>query len=471
MTQQEKIDFLISPGNFFPVNIRRAALFGNMEFIAAAEKYLDILKESNFWPKEEIEQIQIRRLRNLLGSISKRSHFWADYLIKNGVNFENLLNLSDLKYLPVLRRDKLADFGNKIYLSPLPEELPVFSMFSSGTTGVPFTMFFSEREKLINFPFHFRHLQFQKQTLRQMLSRKSYVMLGLPGFRHLFEKDFFDNTFTLLRPSDLYEKEIRKNIYRKIRDAAPAFLFGYGSLIAKLAQFVSEDGVELPLFAVRITSEPISSVERDLIRQVFNAPLVESYISTVGGNIGFSCTDKEGFFHINSEAVFLEALDENGNSVPEGKEGELVITSAVSTITPVIRYSLNDMGSLFSHKCSCGSNLSLVKFSGRRGFDLCLPSGRKIRSITLHSRALLIDAGLSRLAKQFQFIQNRLDSLLLLIVPRRKISDVDEIKIRLAITELFDEEKMNIEIKCVDVIPSRNGHKPSFFIPLSEIQK
>ena len=471
MNYQEKLEFLISPEKFFPMNIRRATLFGNMEFITAAERYLDILKESNFWPKEEIEYIQIQRLKNLLSRVNKRSSFWADYLIKNGVNFENLLNLSDLKHLPVLRRDKLADFGNKIYISPLPDELPTFSIFSSGTTGVPFAMLFSEREKLINFPFHFRHLPFQKQTLRQMLSRKSYVMLGLPGFRYLFEKDFFDNTFALLRPSDLYEKEIRENIYRKIRDAAPAFLFGYGSLIAKLALFVSEDEVKLPLFAVRITSESISPVERDLIRQVFNAPLVESYISTVGGNIGFSCADKEGFFHVNSEAVFLEVLDENGHSVQEGEEGELVITSAVSTITPVIRYSLNDMGSLFLHKCSCGSNLPIVKFSGRRGYNLCLPSGRKIRSITLHSRALLVDTGLIRLAKQFQFIQDRLDKLLLLIVPRRKVTDVDEIKIRLAITELLDGEKMIIEIKCVNIIPSRNGHKPSFFIPLSEIQK
>src|SRR3990167_7579402 len=158
MNNQEKLEFLISPEKFFPMNIRRATLFGNMEFITAVERYLDILKESNFWPKEEIEYIQIQRLKNLLSRVNKRSSFWADYLIKNGVNFENLLNLSDL-----------------------------------------------------------RHLPFQKQTLRQMLSRKSYVMLGLPGFRYLFEKDFFDNTFALLRPSDLYEKEIRENIYRKIR--------------------------------------------------------------------------------------------------------------------------------------------------------------------------------------------------------------------------------------------------------------
>ena len=122
MNNQEKLEFLISPEKFFPMNIRRATLFGNMEFITAAERYLDILKESNFWPKEEIEYIQIQRLKNLLSRVNKRSSFWADYLIKNGVNFENLLNLSDLKHLPVLRRDKLADFGNKIYISPLPDE-------------------------------------------------------------------------------------------------------------------------------------------------------------------------------------------------------------------------------------------------------------------------------------------------------------------------------------------------------------
>ena len=81
------------------------------------------------------------------------------------------------------------------------------------------------------------------------------------------------------------------------------------------------------------------------------------------------------------------------------------------------------------------------------------------------------ESRLGRIAKQSQIIQNRIDSLLLLIVPRKKISDTDEIRIRLALVELFDGERINIEIKCVDVIPSGRDSKPSFFVPLSEFQE
>lgn len=470
MTKQEKIEHLISPENFFPADVRLGSLLGNKPFIDAVEHYRDILSESSTWSKAQIEHIQIQRVRNLFSCISNRSPFWADYLVKYGVNPEKLSSLDDLKRLPVLRKDSLVSFGNKIYLSPLFEELPIFSIFSAGTVGMPFKMLYSERQKIISIPFLFRHPPFQKQTLRQILSRKSFVVLGLSGFRNLYEKDFFNHVFTSLQPSDLYKKGVREKIYNKIREAAPTLLAGYGSLIAGLARVVAEDRIKLPLYGVRITSEPISLIERELIKQVFEVPLVENYHNSIGGNIGFSCPRKEGFFHVNSEAVILEALDENGIPVPEGEEGELVATSTAWTITPVIRCSLNDVGSLFLHKCFCGSNLPLVKFSGRRGYEIILPSGRKIRMIHIYS-SLMANAGLGRLAKQFQIIQNCIDNLLLLIVPRKKVSDTDEIKIRLAITELFDGEKMNIEIKCVDVIPSSHGHKLSMFVPLSEFQE
>ncbi|MDP3793118.1 MAG: hypothetical protein Q8Q89_05350, partial [bacterium] len=192
------------------------------------------------------------------------------------------------------------------------------------------------------------------------------------------------------------------------------------------------------------------------------------------GYIGFECPTDQGCFHINSETNVMEIVGENETRMTEGSEGELVITSFAYTLNPVVRYAHNDMGRIFNHPCGCGRTLPLFKFYGRRGHEIILPSGRKIRMMylyRLHSGVLMGEARLGRLAKQFQIIQNRIDNLLLLIVPRRKISDADEIKIRLAITELFNGEKMNIEIEYVDVIPNGRGHKPSFFIPLSEFQE
>ena len=468
MNNQEKLEYLISPEKFFPIDMPIGSLRGNKPFIDAAERYRDILFESQFWSQDQIVHIQIQRLKGLCTRISKRSLFWANYLSSCGIVPENISSLGDLTRLPILRRDELIKLGSKIYITPLQTELPLFNNYTSGTTGIPIKAVYSAREKIINqVPFSFRHPSIKGISLNQVLTRNSFVMLGLSGFRHLYEKDFFNYSFPLLQPSSLYNKEVREEIYSKIYEAAPTFLVGYSSLIASFAQVVAEDGIKLPLYAIRTTSEPICTIERELIKQTFNVPIVELLSNGAIGEVGFSCSQQEGFFHVNSETVVLEVIDENGMLLPEGSEGELVATSIAYTITPVIRYALNDVGRLISGKCLCGSNLPLFEFRGRRGQEIYLPSGLKIKMIYLYNKALMRDAGLGRLAKQFQIIQNRIDNILLLIVPRQKFNNEDEIKIRLAITELFCGEKINIEIKYVDLIPALNGGKLAFFVPLS----
>ena len=474
MSNNGKLDFLISPEKYFPPDVKRGSLLNNEAFILAVERYLDALSESQYWPSSRIEEFQTLRLRKFTGLIEKKSQFWSQYFHRYGFYPEKAA-LEDLRNLPVLNRKMLLELGDKTYIRNDSMNLPTFSYYSSGTTGVSLKHFYSEREILINYGvFLFRHPALEKFSIGKLLSRKSFVVLGMPGFKHVFEKDFFYKNFPFIRSQDLDNSDLRKEIYASIRGAAPAFLVVYGSLLAKLAEWIIEDNVQLPIFAVRTTSEPISTTERETIRQITDGPVINMLSGNGVGYIGFECQNNQGCFHINSETNIMEIVNDDRVLPEDGDEGELVITSFAYTLNPVVRYAHNDVGRIFSNSCKCGRTLPLFKFHGRRGYEIVLPSGRKVRMMylhRLHSNVLMGDARLGRLAKQFQIIQNRIDNLLLLIVPRQKISEAEEMKIRLAITELFNGEKINIEMRCVDVIPNGRGHKPSFFVPLSEFQK
>lgn len=86
----------------------------------------------------------------------------------------------------------------------------------------------------------------------------------------------------------------------------------------------------------------------------------------------------------------------------------------------------------------------------------------------IHIYSALMEHGLSWRSRQIQIVQNRPDNLRLLIIPKSKFSDLDEVNIRMALTQLFGNEKINIEIEYVESIPAGRGHKPNLFVPLSE---
>ncbi|MDP3785000.1 MAG: hypothetical protein Q8R12_02900, partial [bacterium] len=274
MTNQEKLEYLISPEKFFPADIKRGSLLGNKPFIEAVERYLDALSESQYWSLDDLEELQTLRLRKFTSLIEEKSSFWSEYFRQ--YNFvPNLAQLKDLRRLPILDRKTLLELGDKTYLGIGTTDQSTFSYYSSGTTGVSLKHFYSEREILINYAvFLFRHPALEKFSIGELLSRKSFVVLGMPGFKHVFEKDFFYKNFPFIRASDLNNPDLRKDIYASICNAAPAFLVGYGSLIAKLAEWIIEDGVDLPIFAVRTTSEPISTTERETIRQITDGPVI-----------------------------------------------------------------------------------------------------------------------------------------------------------------------------------------------------
>ncbi|KKT17640.1 MAG: CapK related-protein [Parcubacteria group bacterium GW2011_GWB1_43_6] len=466
MNENEKFERLVNPDNFFPRDLRRGALCGNKNFINATETYLKILAESQFWPRERLEGIQVKRLRTLTARIAARSLFWAK-LFREHKFSPATATLRDLTRLPIFRRKDILGFGESIYISPKDEDYPLFTRMGSGTTGIPLKLIFSEREFLIGWiPFLLRHPVFEQQSLVKLLSRKPFVVLGRPGMRYAFEKDFFFRTFDTIQSSDLEQPDVRKEIYKSIHEATPAILMGFGSLVAKLAQLALEERADFPLLAVRISSESVSSTERELINRVFKAPVINLLSGNGIGTLGYECLENPNRFHLHSESVALEVAGENGVIMPSGEEGELVATSFAFTLTPIVHFAHEDMGQLIPGMCPCGRTLPLFEFTGRRDYDVVLPSGKKIRMIHFHN--ILMEHGLGYKSRQMQIIQNALDNLRILVVPRKRLNDQEEINMRLALTSLFEGEKINIEIEYVESISLGNGNKPRLFVPLSE---
>jgi phenylacetate-CoA ligase len=70
--------------------------------------------------------------------------------------------------------------------------------------------------------------------------------------------------------------------------------------------------------------------------------------------------------HINEDHFLIEVVDPKPSPLPEGKTGELVITTLTKEAFPVMRFRTRDLTSLITEPCACGRTfVKMSKVMGR----------------------------------------------------------------------------------------------------------
>ena len=94
------------------------------------------------------------------------------------------------------------------------------------------------------------------------------------------------------------------------------------------------------------------------------------------------------------ENAVIEILDEQGDPLPDGEEGEIVVTSLSNFAMPLIRYKIGDRGCFLKEACSCDDPGKVLKLTTGRSNDWVV------------DRAIL----------QFQVIQHAVDKFTIKLV-------------------------------------------------------
>jgi phenylacetate-coenzyme A ligase PaaK-like adenylate-forming protein len=121
----------------------------------------------------------------------------------------------------------------------------------------------------------------------------------------------------------------------------PVALYGYPSVLARLAREQREGRLRIAPQSISTTSENLLTEWRTAISQAFGAPIVDTY-GTTEGLTGVSEPD-ETCFSFNSDACILELVDAAGSPVPPGvASARILVTNLVNRIQPLIRYEIGD---------------------------------------------------------------------------------------------------------------------------------
>lgn len=171
----------------------------------------------------------------------------------------------------------------------------------------------------------------------------------------------------------------------QIKRRRPAMLFGYPSvyaMIAKQAKAMNISLSELGIKVIFVTSERLYDHQRQVIEAVFCCPVANGYGGRDAGFIAHQCP--QGGMHISAEDIIVEIIDQQGNVLPDGQSGEIVVTHLASADFPFIRYRTGDVGTISTNACACGRGLPTLEAIDGRSTDFVVASdGTKMHGLAL----------------------------------------------------------------------------------------
>ncbi len=121
-----------------------------------------------------------------------------------------------------------------------------------------------------------------------------------------------------------------------------------------------------------IGSERWSDAMRARIHDELGIELYDIYGLTeiYGPGIGINC-QKDSGIHYWDDYIYIEIIDPvTGEPVPDGEDGEIVITTLVKEGAPLIRFRTHDLSRIIPEKCPCGSKFPRIDIIKGRSDDM-----------------------------------------------------------------------------------------------------
>lgn len=386
------------------------------------------LEQSQWWEPEKIDLYQLQQLSRVVSHAMHSVPFYQKkydgFSTKKGL----LLSKETFLSLPTVTRTEIQSAGKLLISNDLPvQHGKMNDVSTSGSTG-----------KTVNLKgTNITALFWQVNTLRDHLWHKRDFSKTLAVIRCFDKKsssqvktmsNWGSATEVVTQTGKAYALDIRNSIdvqFDFIQEKKPDYLLTYPSNALALAEYCcSQQMTFSPLLELRTFGETLSDSTRLYCETAFNTKVVDLYSCQEAGYIALQCPENK-HYHIQSESVFVEILnDENLHCLP-GEIGRVVISSLNNFATPLIRYEIGDFAEVGS-RCSCGrGQLVLKKILGRARNLLSYPDGRKnwpVFGVKQFDTIVKI--------KQFQFIQKTTQDLIMKLVVDNPLTGEQEDRLR-----------------------------------------
>lgn len=337
-----------------------------------------------FLSSTEIRNIQERKFLETFRFVAARSPFYRNLLTSKNIKPESILSLKDISFLPTISKTDMQHWNWDFLCVPRNQIVEYTS--TSGTLGSPVTIALTanDLERLAwNEYGSFMCADGSAEDVYQLLlTLDRQFMAGIAYYMGLRKLGAGIIRLGPGAPAMQWEN---------IRRLNPTAIVGVPSMLLKLVEFAQELDIDLNSSSVKkaiCIGENIRNADFSLnnlgrkIQQAWNIRLYSTYASTEMQTAFTECKEGVGG-HLQPDLIYAELLDNNGNPVEEGEEGEVTITTLGVEGMPLIRYRTGDICIAHSSPCACGRNsMRLSPVLGRKQQMI------KLKGTTLYPPAL-----------------------------------------------------------------------------------
>jgi len=334
-------------------------------------QYMD--PEIEKMPRAELEKLQLQKLKTEIG-YALRTPFYKERLSVSGINSpDDIKTLNDLSKIPFTAKDDLRDGFPYGFLS-IPKEEVVRLHASSGTTGIPTTIYFN-KDDIKNWAHFMARCIYStgctKNDVFQNMITYGLFTGGL-GFHQGGEE-----VGMLVIPAGAGNTARQ---FKMMQDYGTTVLHATPSFLLHLETKMKEAGVtreSLSITRAFAGAEPYSEDTRKRIEALLKVDVYNSYgLSEMNGpGVAFECQCKDGL-HIWEDGYIAEIVNPDTlKPVNDGETGELVLTILCREATPILRYRTRDLTSFYTQPCACGRTHRRLKRITGRSDDMLIING------------------------------------------------------------------------------------------------
>ena len=327
----------------------------------------------DYIPRPELEQLQLQRMRAIVARAYDRVPLFHSRLKDRGLVPDDIRSLGDVARLPFTVKTDLRDaypFG--LFASPMQEIVRLHA--SSGTTGKPIVVAYTNADV----------------DVWSSVMARSFAACGL------HQGDIVQNAYgyglftgglgahygaerlgATVIPVSVGNTDRQLMLLSDFGATAICCTPTYFLHLIDRAAVLGIDFRKLPLRAGVFGAEPWTESMRRRIEEASGIKAYDIYglSEIIGPGVGIECACQAGL-HIFEDHFYVEIIEpETGRLLPDGEEGELVLSTLSKQAMPLIRYRTRDITALVKEPCGCGRTIRRIRRISRRADDMLIVRG------------------------------------------------------------------------------------------------
>jgi len=345
-------------------------------------------REAEIMLRERLEALQLTRLKETIKK-AKKSPYYGKLFDNIGLVPDKINSLKDIEKAPFTTKNDLREHWPYGFLAVSRDEL-IRMHSSSGTTGRATVVFHTAKdiEEWTNLVARSMYMTGMRKTdvFQNMMTYGLFT--GGLGFHYGAEK-----IGALTIPSGAGNSKRQIQLMQDFDTTAIHIIPSYALHLFSVFEEVNVDPErDTKLRIAFLGAEPHSEKMRKRIEELYGFKAYNSYgLSEMNGpGVAFECPSQGGM-HIWEDNFLVEIIDpETLEPLPDGEEGELVLTTLMREGMPLLRYRTNDLTRIIPEPCECGRTHRRIERIKGRTDDMMILKGVNIFPVQIEKKLMEI---------------------------------------------------------------------------------